>query len=168
MNYEIVDNFLEKKYFKEIKDIITSTNFKWSCSNVVNRKLDDYSSAITSSYYFAENIYDEHSFAFNNHYPIFRDLLNNIKCKSLMRIKANLYPSTKTVEYHNNHIDYDFSHKGMLIFLNTNDGYTVLDEKIFVESIENRVLFFDPSILHQSTSCTDDPIGRFNINFNYF
>jgi len=36
-----------------------------------------------------------------------------------------------------------------------------------VESVENRLLLFDPSETHNSTSCTDEKV-RVNINFNYF
>jgi len=50
--------------------------------------------------------------------------------------------------------------------LNTNDGYTIIgDEK--VESIENRLLRFDATKMHHSTTCTDQQY-RANINFNYF
>jgi LmbE family N-acetylglucosaminyl deacetylase len=45
------------------------------------------------------------------------------------------------------------------------------DEALFggaeIKSIENRVLLFDPSTEHHSTTCTDQKV-RININFNYF
>ena len=36
-----------------------------------------------------------------------------------------------------------------------------------IRSVANRMLFFDATKLHNSTTCTDEK-GRFNINFNYF
>jgi hypothetical protein len=50
--------------------------------------------------------------------------------------------------------------------LNDCNGYTVIGDKK-IESKANRALFFDPSVEHNSTNCTDEK-ARFNINFNYF
>ena len=59
-----------------------------------------------------------------------------------------------------------FGHKAAILYLNTNDGYTIIgDEK--VESIANRLLRFDATQMHHSTTCTDQQY-RANINFNYF
>ena len=68
---------------------------------------------------------------------------------------------------HNNHVDYPFPHKGAIFYLNTNNGLTILEDKVEVESIENRLLLFDSSKQHKSTTCTDDKC-RINVNFNFF
>jgi len=83
-----------------------------------------------------------------------------------MRIKGNLYPSTETIVHHMDHIDYEFPHRGAIFYINTNNGLTVIDGKE-VESIENRLLLFDPAIPHHSTTCTNDKC-RVNVNFNFF
>ena len=83
----------------------------------------------------------------------------------LLRIKANFYPHTQTVKEHSSHVDYDFSHAGAVYSLNTCDGYTRIGEEV-VESIENRMVFFDASELHNSTT-TSNAKGRININFNF-
>ena len=44
---------------------------------------------------------------------------------------------------------------------------TILNDDIMIESVENRVLLFDPSLPHSSTTCTNAK-ARFNININYF
>lgn len=93
--------------------------------------------------------------------------MDQLDCKSLIRIKANLYPSTENIEYHDKHIDYDFEHRGAIFYLKTNNGYTIVEDDIKVESIANRILLFDPSKPHNSTTCTDDKC-RVNVNFNYF
>ena len=53
-----------------------------------------------------------------------------------------------------------------MFYFNTCDGYTKLNDGTKVESVANRALFFDPSIPHQSTNCTNAK-ARFNININY-
>ena len=41
------------------------------------------------------------------------------------------------------------------------------NDKTKIDSVENRILFFDPSIPHDSENCTDQKV-RVNININYF
>ena len=82
-------------------------------------------------------------------------------------MKINAYPYTEEVHEHNNHIDYSFKHNAAIFSLNTCDGYTKLKNGKKIESVENRLLKFDPSIEHCSTTTTND-LARFNININYF
>jgi len=83
----------------------------------------------------------------------------------IYRVKVNLYPRTSEVYHHSDHVDADFPHKGAILYLNTNNGFTVVDGTP-VESVANRLLLFDPSIPHHSTTCSDQPF-RANINFNF-
>jgi len=65
------------------------------------------------------------------------------------------------------HQDYEWEHKGALLSLNTCDGYTRFETGEKIDSVANRIIFFDPSIRHTSTNTTNDK-RRININFNYF
>ena len=94
-------------------------------------------------------------------------ILNQIEVKSLIRIKANLFPNTETLFEHPMHSDYTFSHSGAILYLNTCDGYTKLKDGTKIDSVANRILFFDASEEHCSTTATNVP-ARFNININYF
>mgnify|MGYP003125354820 CR=1 FL=1 len=69
------------------------------------------------------------------------------------------------IHHHADHVDAEIPHKGAILYLNTNNGLTVVDG-VEVESIRNRLLLFDPTIPHHSTTCSDKPF-RANINFNY-
>ena len=89
-----------------------------------------------------------------------------LKVKAFMRIKANLYPRTDTIVHHKDHVDLNFPHNAAILYLNTNNGLTVIGDTE-VESVANRILLFDPQVLHHSTTCTDAQF-RSNINFNYF
>ena len=79
----------------------------------------------------------------------------------------NYIPHFYDVHYDNNHHDYHYHHNDDILYLNTNDGLTILNDSIEVKSIENRLLLFDGSLWHRSTTCTD-AMCRININFNYF
>ena len=77
-----------------------------------------------------------------------------------------MYPSTPVITHHEPHVDLEYEHKGAIFYINTNNGVTVLEDGTEIESIENRLLLFDSSKKHNSTSCTDAKV-RVNINFNY-
>ena len=85
---------------------------------------------------------------------------------SLMRIKANFYPWTETVREHPFHTDYDIPNHAALFSVNTCDGYTEFEDGTKVDSVANRLMFFDPQVKHRSTTTTTE-YGRFNINFNF-
>ena len=64
------------------------------------------------------------------------------------------------------HKDYSFSHSGAILSLNTCDGYTKLKDGTKIDSVANRVLLFDASEEHCSTTTTNVS-ARINININY-
>ena len=94
-------------------------------------------------------------------------VIDKLQIKSLIRIKANLYPKTDKIIEHDFHADFDFSHKSGLYSLNTNNGFTIMEDGERIESVANRMLSFPANIKHCGTSCTDER-RRIVINFNYF
>ena len=158
---EIIDNFLDPYYFKSLKRGIMDQNFPW---------YTDASNSI-SGVFANDGTYFTHMFYFNQPLSDFSTLLTPLIQKipydprKLNRIKGNLYPQSQRRIYHGWHTDYDVPHQGCIFYINTNNGYTIFKNKK-VKSIENRLLLFDPSIPHRSTTCTDAPF-RININFNY-
>ena len=92
------------------------------------------------------------------------DLLN-FKSKILLKLKVNFYPHTNVVYEHAPHVDYPFPCRAGLLSLNTCDGFTRLADGTKVDSVANRMLFFEGGELHNSSTTTDS--GRFNININY-
>ena len=84
----------------------------------------------------------------------------------LIRSKINFYPYTNIVYEHGPHKDYDFFNYGAVLSLNTCNGFTRLEDGTKIDSVANRMLFFDASKLHNSSTTSDAP-GRFNINLNF-
>jgi|TARA_B100000287_G_scaffold84190_1_gene76869 hypothetical protein len=163
MKHKIIDNFLSEEKFFKVKNSILKSEFTWNLNPWVSNLEETLKT--TSSYYFTHLFYC--GLFIDQDCDIFIDILNQLEVKSLIRIKANLYPSTDNIEYLSEHIDYEYEHRGAIFYLNTNNGYTILADGTKVESIENRILLFDPSKPHNSTTCTDDKC-RVNINFNFF
>lgn len=158
MSHKIIDNFLDEAPFKAIQKIFTSEHFPW----YFNNKINDFEEET----YFTHIIYNEF-ISTSPHFNTIINLVLRLQPKALIRIKANLYLKTKKLITHAPHVDYPFSHKGAIFYLNTNNGKTILEDGKKIDSVANRILFFDASKEHSSTSCTDEK-RRLNINFNFF
>ena len=163
MNYKIIDNALPQKEFKIIKDSIINPFFPWHLSTSVTNLEEVHPTH--ASFYFSHMFWN--GFNIEAESQMFAPLLNLMNSKALIRIKANCYPSTPERITHDSHFDYAYPHKGAIYYLNTNNGLTILEDNVEVESIENRLLLFDSSKMHASTTCTDTKC-RINVNFNYF
>jgi len=160
LKYQVIDNFLPKEIFFNIKNIFTSGDIEWHYSKSVSKKENK------DGFYFIHSIYKDHIIN-SIKYNLFIPILHKIKVKSLLRIKANLYTKTDKIIEHSRHKDYEFPHKGFIFYINTNNGFTRLKDGTKIESIENRGLFFDSHHDHNSSTCSDENV-RININFNYF
>jgi len=168
MQYQIIDNFLPEEQFKGLYNLITNPNqFNWFYNPSV-ASADDKDK---SHFYFTHTFYEQsvsNSNFFNELKIIWLALKeHDHEMKALIRSKANLFTKTPTLVEHEMHKDYPFKHKGGLFSLNTCDGYTLLEDGTKIDSVKNRMLIFDGSKDHASTSCTNENV-RININFNFF
>ena len=165
-DYTVIDDYFDSEYFREMKQVIMSEThdrslMPWYFTGQLNHNHTDKD----TEFYFNHVIYlGEPS---SSLYDLFRPLWRLFDIKSLIRIKANCYPSKENLVTHAPHADFPYKHKGAIIYINSCDGYTILEDGTKIESIENRVLFFDPSKNHSSTNCTNEK-ARYNINVNYF
>ena len=159
--YKVIDNFINKNTFNQLKEIITGKKFPWFYESVINSK----HSELDKTLYFVHIAYE-----YNSNSSFYEDLRNifwnKLKIKSLIRIKINCYPRTEKLHVNEKHIDYDFKHKAAVFSINTNDGGTFISNNK-IDSIENRIVLFDGNKPHSSSTCTNQK-ARFNINFNYF
>jgi|SRR6056300_234485 len=159
--YKVIDNFLHQNDFIRLQAFFMNIDCNWYFSKGVSEtdvKEDKY-------FYMVHTVYEHHkpnSDIFNACYPV----LEKLNVKSLLRIKANLYPNQgEPVHTHKAHQDYTFPHKAAVYSMNTCNGGTVIGDE-FIESKANRIVIFDGSKPHSSTTCTDEQI-RVNIGFNY-
>lgn len=162
-NYKIIDNFLSINKFNEIKKIILSPFFPWFYQTNINHN----SKPSDNNCYFTNLIVNNSIVTNQDTYSLISPILNKLDIKSLIRIKGNLYPSTEKIKIHPPHLDYPFEHKAAIFYINTNNGKTIIEDTIEIDSVENRLLLFEGFKKHSSTSCTDTDC-RININFNFF
>ena len=156
---KVIDNFLPEDLFLDINSKLSSDPLPWKWNTTITFEDEECDNGYFSSLFYEMTI----------KHPSIRiigPLLDAIDIKACIRIKMNLYTRTEKLIHHDDHCDTPYSHKGALFSLNTCDGFTVIDG-VEIPSVANRMIFFDPSIPHHSTNCTNAP-HRKNINFNYF
>ena len=158
---EIIDNFLDPYHFRSLKNFMMENSFPWytdGTTSISGTKNND------GMYFIHMFYFDEPQ---SEYIELLKPLIHKIPydANKLKRIKGNLYPQSQRKIYHGWHDDFEIPHQGCIFYMNTNNGYTIFKNKK-VKSVENRLLLFDPSVLHRSTTCTDAP-SRININFNY-
>ena len=160
---KVKKNFLDKKDCLNLQHIIMhSSNMPFYFQDTVAYKAEE---SNKNNFYLTHNAYYNQK-PNSDFFYLFKPLLTKLDVKSLIRLKVNLYPRTDKIYHHPPHIDYKFKHKGCIYSLNSCDGGTKIGNKVY-ESVENQALLFDPSISHNSTTCTNTH-ARFNININYF
>ena len=170
MDVNVIDDFLSQEDFEEVRDLIIYNDlFPWYFQKEVNSMGTDCDKDFwnwygTHAFYVDDFAESKHcATLYSKFIPRFKEM--NI-FRSLIRIKGNFYPHTETLREHAPHTDYKFSHTGALYSLNTCDGFTKLYDGTKVDSVANRILIFDASTSHNSSTTTTSA-GRFNINFNF-
>ena len=167
MKNRIIDEFLPQEVLTEFQNDIISTSFPFFIQNKVNnfQSGDNVHDWYACHTLYADNIAE--SSYFEKIEKIFLPKFEEIyQVRALIRIKVNFYPHSKKLIVHAPHTDDTFSHIGAVFSLNTCDGFTKLSDGTIIDSVVNRIVFFDASTLHNSTTTTT-AVGRYNINFNF-
>jgi len=169
---KIIDDFLSPEEHKTIYNLFSSNEFPWKITTPTHKPLTLANDTIIPEEGQEMHMLLTHGFfkpfaVDSDFYKIVIPLINRLKCKALIRLKANAYPHTKEIVKHHFHTDFEFECKTALYYVNTNNGYTLFKDGTKVESVANRVLIFNSTQPHASTSCTDKNY-RYNINMNYY
>ena len=174
---EVIDNFLSKEDFKVLKEIVISNQIPYYYSDHVSSPKEEDDIRFS---YFTHTLFNNNRI-FSPFFEEFQKRILNYKSLeivSLLRMKINVYPRTEKRITHPRHQDFtlkgfnktkNIKFNGFILSFNTCDGATIIykDGKCHeIPSVENRALFFDSSLFHSSTNCTNAR-GRFNININY-
>lgn len=189
--YEEIENFLDEKYFQHLSDRITKGNsqFTWLFQEQVAFKGD----LNDDAYYFVHPVYE-----FNNpqsfmHHEL-QGVYEQLDIKALIRSRILMYTNQGRQIVHSPHVDFTYSHKAALLYLNTNNGYTLMaDEGVNIKavqsldtlefktdqgndifsdqnksmSVRNKCTIHDGARPHCSSTCTDAK-SRILIAINYF
>lgn len=158
--YQIIDNAFDVSVIEKFKTDFLGTIFPWFYTSYVSTPQSK------DGEYFSHIMYNNFV-PTSEYYNFITPVLKFLNAKALIRIKVNLFPKTLQLLEHDWHVDYSFPHKGALLYVNSNNGFTILKDGTKIESVENRIMLFDPSVSHKSTTCTDQDV-RLTLVVNYF
>jgi hypothetical protein len=163
MSIAVFDNFLEEENFKELQTLLLGGWFPWYFN-------DGIASVNTDSVY---DYQFTHTFVrdgeVSSDWMSYLDcIIQKIKPKTILRVKANLLTASKEIIESDFHTDVEDTTKSKtaILYINTNDGYTIFKDGTRISSIENRFVVFDSNIIHKGTNCTNQK-SRCVINFNF-
>jgi len=157
----IFDNFLDERTFSNIQNIFFNPElFPWFINYSVTGNKED------KDYYLTHILYIDYK-PNSNMFDVIFPVIQKLNPLALIRVKANWYPPTDSIVEHQYHRDREFDHCGAIYYLNTNNGKTIFSNGLEVDSVENRLLLFNPHEMHKSTTSSDNSIGRYNINMNF-
>tara|TARA_E500000305_G_scaffold92174_1_gene80130 strand:- start:2845 stop:3330 length:486 start_codon:yes stop_codon:yes gene_type:complete len=160
MDYKIKDNFLSKEENNYLYKTLTNNYFPWFYVDCIGKPYDNKRFYFTHMFMLEEQINSEF------YKDIEKTIISKLDYNKIYRVKANCFVKEPKNFKSEKHVDEDFDHKVLIYYLNTNNGHTLLEDKVKIDSINNRALFFNGSIKHSAVSQTDTKI-RLNINITY-
>tara|TARA_R110000803_G_scaffold166832_1_gene230156 strand:- start:1905 stop:2396 length:492 start_codon:yes stop_codon:yes gene_type:complete len=162
MAHEVIDNFLAEEDHKRIADTLLDAEFPWFYNSyVVGPEEED----TVYNYQFTHQFYAHYKW--NSEFShLMEPIVEKLRPRALIRIKANLSPVTNEIISGRWHTDYAFECKTAVYYVNTNNGFTKFRTNQVVESVANRMVIFDSHDLHTGATATDVK-ARCVVNFNY-
>jgi len=168
LKYKIIDNFLDAVSFKNLKGTVLKYDFPWFFSKSQTPLISETTNEI-DSFYFAHLVYQDNRAHSNIYENFILEMLSRLSCNAVSSVRINLLTVKEKPILSGWHIDKTYECNTGIFYLNTCNGYTLLgkEERIKIESIENRMLIFNSQIEHCGVNQTDvDRRVVININYN--
>ena len=159
---EVIDDFLSEEDFKVLQEYMLN-DVRWSFAPWIADKAN----LSLNQYQFCHVMYYPNVGILEGNPKMISPIIERLKCKYIMRVKANLQTYTPELVINDWHIDMDYGNKTAVYYINTCDGYTAFESGEKVPSVANRIIVFDGSKRHAGTTCTDQKT-RMVLNINYF
>ena len=148
---KIIDDFLDKEDLEDLKCIVLGDKFPWYLNDGVSVPDDGHLQ-------FTHQIYKDNQFTSSytlGGLDIFKEKLGFEK---ILRAKFNLLHQSDQIIEHAFHTDLENPSSDVttaILYLNTNNGYTMFENGDKVESIENRLITFNNNLKHNGTTSTN-------------
>lgn len=164
----ILDSFLDRNGLLALRAALKHPSFPWERTRVLSpagsgELPDDHNVQFVHGFYRRrqDRIFQ------SRHLPLVLPVLNRLAPQLLVKVKVNLtLPRPDHLEY-GLHVDTAWpGAQTAILYLNTNDGYTVFEDGTRIESVENRLVVFDAALRHTGASCTDAE-ARLVLNMNF-
>ena len=157
---KIIDNFLPPEEFNYYREMFLDNTFPWYWGD----------EKVKGEYNHLQNYQFYHLFYENNRTYSTKDItsiVDRLNANAICRIKANLTVNTEKIHRYEFHVDTKVKCTTAILYLNSNDGFTIFENGAKVDSVANRMLIFDSDKRHAGTTCTNSK-RRVVLNFNFF
>ncbi len=161
------DGFLDFELFREIQNSLIHEPL-WKFEDGI-----DYEDDGVGKFQFV-HVFILSGHPFSPFYNVIAPALEKIDPLTFLSVKANMLPRTDEIRENRFHIDLSFMDHGRMsewrtgiLYLNTNNGYTLFEDGTKIESVANRFISFPSAMSHKGTTCSDEN-KRIILNFNYF
>jgi hypothetical protein len=153
---QVLDHFLERTAFLRLRAAVEAAGFPWVAERILSSGYGDLDAA--------DNLQAVHGLFLrqggrevrSDRFELLRPLLERLQPAELVKAKLN-----RTARK-DRHIEYglhvDTRRPGAttaILYLNTNNGYTLFEGGKKVVSVANRIVLFDAAHRHTGASCTD-------------
>ena len=136
MDIKVHKNFLKKKEFKHLEDSMFKfgNTFPWYLYPITSPQ--DKFLQLTHIYHDGDKFTSAHS-------RVLLPVLELLKPKKLLRIKANLVMKDSSIKEHGYHVDFLIpGAKTAILYINSNNGYTRFKEGRKILSERNKIIKF--------------------------
>jgi len=154
---KIIDNFLDKEFFNQLKDLILGEHFSWFYNDYKVYENDN-------DFQFVHNVITDCK-PTSNFTKYIDPILNKLNAQKTIKVKLNLQTKKDKIYKHMFHIDVP-DVTTSIFYINNNNGKTIFKNGEEISSVENRMIIFNSNLKHTGTSHTDTK-RRVLINFNY-
>jgi hypothetical protein len=168
MKFEVVDNFLDKKEFEKVYNVLCASNFNWNIVEQLNHQNKD---DICFAHPLIQNYTSISSYVEDLIKPIMmrrkKDFNNSVL--EVYRSKVNLFLKSEQNKKYGLHNDIEkySNYETIIYYVNDNNGGTGFEDGMFIKQKANRALIIYGRVLHESIGQTDTN-KRINININYY
>ena len=131
--FEVCDNFIEEDYFEHIESQMERC--WWSLQEQVAYKGDVLND---KSFYFVHPIFDENHQKSEMHDTL-SSLYTLLGVRALIRTRAIMYMNQGEQIIHSPHVDMTYSHKAALLYMNDNNGFTLMaDDDVDINAYQDK------------------------------
>ena len=157
---KIIDNFLNKEDFLNLKKFLTDDDTPWYYRN---------HSVNTEDCPYFTHCFFNNNFIFSNGFDFVRPILNKLNYSALIQVRANLLLKQEKPKAQGWHTDYSYNNfKTSIFYINECNGPTIIkNKKNKILPKENKILIFDGNTEHSVISQTDTKT-RIVLNINYY
>ena len=169
IKYKVQRNFLDQAFFDQFQKFIFSHEMGWHWEeHQVPIALDLQSPQHDDRSFFSHTCFQKHEPCSPLYSRFMVPILRGLQSKLVSNVRANCLIKDSKPHTSNFHSDTDYPCHTAILYMNTNNGYTLLGEKekIKITSEENKIVVFDSQTKHCAVSQTDRE-RRIVINFNY-